>query len=121
MNYWQVDVKLTMEHESGKIQKITEKYLVDAVSPTDAEAKVFKDFEGRTPKLKMYYLYSYPAFTITFKSEEDMVKAEEDGSLSQFSDAIQEICERPVADSTYQFDAKRAISVTYEGRVITYS
>jgi|SaaInlStandDraft_4_1057021.scaffolds.fasta_scaffold84137_2 hypothetical protein len=83
--------------------------------------EVFKDFEGRTPKLKMYYLYSYPAFTITFKSEEDMVKAEEDGSLSQFSDAIQEICERPVADSTYQFDAKRAISVTYEGRVITYS
>ena len=45
MNYWQVDVKLTIEHESGKIQKVTEKYLVDAVSPTDAEAKVFKDFE----------------------------------------------------------------------------
>jgi len=48
MNYWQVDVKLTIEHESGKIQKVTEKYLVDAVSPTDAEAKVFKDFEGES-------------------------------------------------------------------------
>mgnify|MGYP001349073870 FL=1 len=48
MNYWQVDVKLTMEHESGKIQKVTEKYLVQAVSPTDAEAKVYKDFEGES-------------------------------------------------------------------------
>ena len=48
MNYWQVDVKLTMEHESGKIQKVTEKYLVEAVSPTDAEAKVYKDFEGES-------------------------------------------------------------------------
>jgi|TARA_B110000114_G_scaffold25652_1_gene25348 hypothetical protein len=48
MNYWQVDVKLTMEHESGKIQKVTEKYLVEAVSPTDAESKVYKDFEGES-------------------------------------------------------------------------
>ena len=48
MNYWQVDVKLTMKHESGKIQKVTEKYLVEAVSPTDAEAKVYKDFEGES-------------------------------------------------------------------------
>ena len=48
MNYWQVDVKLTMEHESGKIQKVTEKYLVEAVSPTDTEAKVYKDFEGES-------------------------------------------------------------------------
>ena len=48
MNYWQVDVKLTMEHESGKIQKVTEKYLVEAVSPTDAEANVYKDFEGES-------------------------------------------------------------------------
>ena len=48
MNYWQVDVKLTMEHESGKIQKVTEKYLVEAVSPTDAESKVYRDFEGES-------------------------------------------------------------------------
>tara|TARA_B100000795_G_scaffold251153_1_gene219775 strand:+ start:489 stop:686 length:198 start_codon:yes stop_codon:yes gene_type:complete len=48
MNYWQVDVKITLENEQGRIQKITEKYLVEAVSPTDAEAKVFKDFEGES-------------------------------------------------------------------------
>ena len=48
MNYWQVDVKITLENEQGRIQKITEKYLVEAVSPTDAEAKVFKEFEGES-------------------------------------------------------------------------
>ena len=48
MNYWQVDVRLTMEHETGRTQHTIEKYLVDAVSPTDAEAKVFKDFEGES-------------------------------------------------------------------------
>jgi hypothetical protein len=48
MNYWQVDVKLTIEQDSGKIQKVTEKYLVEAHSPTDAEAKVYKDFEGES-------------------------------------------------------------------------
>jgi len=48
MNYWQVDVKLTFENEQGKVQKITEKYLVEAVSPTDAEAKVYKNFEGES-------------------------------------------------------------------------
>jgi hypothetical protein len=48
MNYWQVDVKLTFENEQGRVQKVTEKYLVEAVSPTDAEAKVYKDFEGES-------------------------------------------------------------------------
>lgn len=48
MNYWQVDVKLTMESESGKIQNVTEKYLINAVSPTDAETKVYKEFEGES-------------------------------------------------------------------------
>jgi hypothetical protein len=48
MNYWQVDVKLTFENEQGRVQKTTEKYLVNAFSPTDAEAKVYKDFEGES-------------------------------------------------------------------------
>lgn len=48
MNYWQVDVKLTFENEQGRVQKTTEKYLVNAFSPTDAESKVYKDFEGES-------------------------------------------------------------------------
>lgn len=77
----------------------------------------FRDFQGEKPKLKMYHSYGYPAFTITFKSNADMEKAEEDGTLMQFSNAIQEICGSPES----KFDAERSISTTYEGRIITYS
>ena len=46
--YWQVDVKLKYENESGKVQVVTEKYLIEAVSPTDAEAKATKELEGES-------------------------------------------------------------------------
>jgi len=46
--YWQVDVKLEFENERGKTQKTIEKYLVSAFSATDAEAKIYKDFEGES-------------------------------------------------------------------------
>jgi hypothetical protein len=44
--YWQVDVKMEFENDRGKVQKVVEKYLVNAFSATDAEAKVYKEFEG---------------------------------------------------------------------------
>ena len=46
MQYWQVDVKMEFENDRGKTQKVIEKYLVNAFSATDAEAKVYKEFEG---------------------------------------------------------------------------
>jgi|TARA_R100000479_G_scaffold169534_1_gene111353 hypothetical protein len=41
-------VKVTVEHETdkGKIKKLTEQYLVNAVSVTDAEVKINEDFEN---------------------------------------------------------------------------
>ena len=44
--YWQVDVKMEFENERGRVQKVIEKYLVSAFSATDAEAKIYKEFEG---------------------------------------------------------------------------
>ena len=46
MDYWTVTVQLTVENDRGRIQKIREIYLVDAVSATEAEAKIYKEFEG---------------------------------------------------------------------------
>jgi hypothetical protein len=46
MQYWQVDVKMEFENDRGRVQKVIEKYLVNAFSATDAEAKVYKEFEG---------------------------------------------------------------------------
>jgi hypothetical protein len=47
-NYWQVTVQLQHETDKGKVQRINEQYIVNAVSATDAEAKIYKDFEGES-------------------------------------------------------------------------
>jgi hypothetical protein len=44
--YWQVDVKMEFENDRGRVQKVIEKYLVSAFSATDAESKIYKEFEG---------------------------------------------------------------------------
>ena len=46
MSYYITKVKIRHEDENGKMKKTIESYLVDAVSVTDAEVKVVKDFEG---------------------------------------------------------------------------
>ena len=48
MDYWQVTVQLEHENDRGRIQKVRELYLVDAVSATEAEAKIFTEFEGES-------------------------------------------------------------------------
>jgi hypothetical protein len=45
MNYWTVTVQIQHETDKGKIQRTNEQYLVDAVSATDAEAKIYREFE----------------------------------------------------------------------------
>ena len=45
MKYWLVTVQLQFENDKGRIQKVREQYLVDAISATDAEAKIYKEFE----------------------------------------------------------------------------
>jgi hypothetical protein len=39
-----------VEHENdrGRIQKVRELYLVDAISATEAEAKIYTEFEGES-------------------------------------------------------------------------
>ena len=48
MDYWQVTVKLEHENDRGRIQKVRELYLVDAISATEAEAKIYTEFEGES-------------------------------------------------------------------------
>ena len=45
MSYFQVNVSLTDINDKGKQTKVTEQYLVDAISVTDAEVKVTKMYE----------------------------------------------------------------------------
>jgi len=46
--FWQVKVQMEFENDRGRIQKTTENYLVEAVSPTDAEVRIVKEFEGES-------------------------------------------------------------------------
>lgn len=51
MSYYTAKVQLTMVVDTPKGQrekKVTETYLVEAMSVTEAEAKVVKDFSGST-------------------------------------------------------------------------
>jgi hypothetical protein len=43
--YFTVSVKVSHEDDKGKIKKVTERYLVDAMSVTEAEARVTKALE----------------------------------------------------------------------------
>ena len=46
--YWTVTVQLEIENGNGRIQKVKETYLVSAVSATDAEVQIYKEFEGES-------------------------------------------------------------------------
>jgi len=46
MAYYIAKVKVHHEDDKGRVKKITEQYLVNAVSVTDADAKVVAEFEG---------------------------------------------------------------------------
>lgn len=49
--YFQVKVKWESETNNGKTKWVSEQYLVDAMSVTEAEAKVVKDFRESTPNV----------------------------------------------------------------------
>jgi len=46
--YWNVTVQLEIENGNGRVQKVKENYLVSAVSATDAEQKIYIEFEGES-------------------------------------------------------------------------
>jgi tRNA A37 N6-isopentenylltransferase MiaA len=48
MNYWQVTVQLEHENDRGRTQRVREIYLTEAESATEAEAKIYKEFEGES-------------------------------------------------------------------------
>jgi hypothetical protein len=48
MDYWTVTVQLEHENDRGRIQKVREQYLVSAISATEAEAKIYVEFEGES-------------------------------------------------------------------------
>ncbi len=48
MKYWSVTVQREHETDTGRVQKTKELYLVESVSATEAETKIYQNFEGVT-------------------------------------------------------------------------
>ena len=46
--FYKAKVKCKIEDEKGKILKVTEEYLVDAIGVTDVEAKIVEEYRGST-------------------------------------------------------------------------
>lgn len=44
-NWYQVDVEVVQEHESGRLKRLVEPYLVNATGVTEAEAATVRDFK----------------------------------------------------------------------------
>jgi hypothetical protein len=44
--YWTGKVVIKTEDDNGKIKKTTEQFLIDAISATEAEVKIYKEYEG---------------------------------------------------------------------------
>jgi|TARA_R100001460_G_scaffold27944_1_gene56109 hypothetical protein len=53
MSYWQVTIQFERENDRGRIQKVREVYLVDAMSGTEAEAKTYKALEDTVGNFKI--------------------------------------------------------------------
>lgn len=44
--FWAVKIVIESENDKGKVKKLRETHLYDAVNPTDAEAQATKEMEG---------------------------------------------------------------------------
>jgi hypothetical protein len=46
--YWTVTVQFETEDAKGKVKKVKESYLVNAMTATEAEARTYKHLEGES-------------------------------------------------------------------------
>lgn len=73
--------------------------------------EIFENSEVDLPTLKTGNSYSFPSFTITFKTEEQLKSAEGIGLTKQFEEKIQQI-----HINIANFKAERSVFFTWEGR-----
>lgn len=67
------------------------------------------------PVFKMSYVYSFPAFTVTFANPNQLNDAKVDGRLDRFNAAIQRLCKDQGAYAR-PFAAEQAIHYSYFGQ-----
>lgn len=77
MNYFEVKVKYEKVQEDGKEKKVTESYLVDALSFTECEKRIIEE-------MKLFISGEFEVSSITKTKYEDIVEIETDSNISWY-------------------------------------
>ena len=77
MNYFEVKVKYEKVQEDGKEKKVTESYLVDALSFTECEKRIIEE-------MKLFISGEFEVYSIARTKYEDIVEKETDSNISRY-------------------------------------
>lgn len=75
MNYFEVKVKYGKVQEDGKEKKVTESYLVDALSFTECEKRIIEE-------MKLFISGEFEVYSIARTKYEDIIEIETDSNIS---------------------------------------
>jgi hypothetical protein len=83
-----------------------------------AEAALKRAYEGMSemPVMNARYVYSFPAFTVSFSTMRAAEQAAQSGANARFTQEIQTICANE-GTTDRPFDAKLAVTFDYPGRL----
>ena len=77
MNYFEVKVKYEKVQEDGKEKKVTESYLVDALSFTECEKRIIEE-------MKLFISGEFEVYSIARTKYEDIIETETDSNISWY-------------------------------------
>ena len=77
MNYFEVKVKYEKVQEDGKEKKVTESYLVDALSFTECEKRIIEE-------MKLFISGEFEVYSIARTKYEDIIEIETDSDISWY-------------------------------------
>ena len=98
MNYFEVKVKYEKVQEDGKEKKVTESYLVDALSFTECEKRIIEE-------MKLFTSGGFEVYSIARTKYEDIVEKETDSNISWYKTKL--------VDSVFDDNGKEKLVAHY--------
>jgi hypothetical protein len=98
MNYFEVKVKYEKVQENGKEKKVTESYLVDALSFTECEKRIIEE-------MKLFISGEFEVYSIARTKYEDIIEIETDSNISWYKTKL--------VDSVFDDNGKEKLVAHY--------
>lgn len=98
MNYFEVKVKYEKVQEDGKEKKVTESYLVDALSFTECEKRIIEEME-------LFISGEFEVYSIARTKYDDIVEIETDSNVSWYKTKL--------VDSVFDDNGKEKLVAHY--------